>query len=86
MPIVESANGIPASAAAAAPARSPSVCIIRVKPVGAIPNGSADAAAEDLHARVDRRDVAQDRRVELDVRERLAGAGERDLALGRPSV
>ena len=42
MPIVDSANGIPASAAAAAPARSPSVCIIRVKPVGAIPNGIAD--------------------------------------------
>ena len=41
VPIVESANGMPAAAAAAAPARSPSVCIMRVKPVGAMPNGSS---------------------------------------------
>ena len=34
-------NGMPAAAAAVAPAISPSACIIRVKPVGAMPNGSA---------------------------------------------
>ena len=44
VPMVDSANGIPAAPAAVAPAISPSVCIIRVKPVGAIPNGSADGA------------------------------------------
>ena len=44
VPIVDSENGIPAAAAAWAPATSPSVCIIRVKPVGAIPNGSATDA------------------------------------------
>jgi hypothetical protein len=37
---VDSENGIPALAAARAPAISPSVCIKRVNPVGAIPNGS----------------------------------------------
>lgn len=36
---VDSENGIPAAAAARAPAISPSVCIKRVNPVGAIPNG-----------------------------------------------
>ena len=41
VPIVDSENGIPAAPAAAAPASSPSLCIIRVKPVGAMPNGSA---------------------------------------------
>ena len=40
--MVDSANGMPAAAAAVTPATSPSVCIIRVKPVGAIPNGSAE--------------------------------------------
>ncbi len=44
VPIVDSENGIPARPAARAPARSPSVCIIRVKPVGAIPNGRAVGA------------------------------------------
>jgi hypothetical protein len=44
VPSVDSANGIPAAPAAAAPARSPSVCIIRVKPVGAMPNGKAERA------------------------------------------
>ena len=42
VPSVDSVNGMPAAAAAPAPAVSPSVCISRVKPVGAIPNGSAD--------------------------------------------
>ena len=41
VPIVERLNGIPAASAAVTPAISPSVCIIRVNPVGAIPNGSA---------------------------------------------
>ena len=41
VPIVDSANGMPAAAAAVAPAISPSACIIRVKPVGAMPNGSS---------------------------------------------
>lgn len=36
VPIVESENGIPNNAAACAPATSPSTCIIRVRPVGAI--------------------------------------------------
>ena len=39
VPTVDNANGMPAAPAAAAPARSPSACIIRVNPVGAIPNG-----------------------------------------------
>ncbi len=42
--MVESVNGIPAGPAAVTPAISPSVCIIRVNPVGAIPNGSATGA------------------------------------------
>ena len=42
VPIVDSENGMPAAPAAAAPAISPSDCIIRVKPVGAMPNGSAE--------------------------------------------
>ena len=41
---MESVNGMPAAPAAPAPATSPSVCISRVKPVGAMPNGSADGA------------------------------------------
>jgi hypothetical protein len=41
VPSVDKQNGMPARAAAWAPAISPSVCIRRVKPVGAIPNGSA---------------------------------------------
>ena len=44
VPIVDRAYGMPAASAAVAPAISPSVCIIRVKPVGAIPNGSAARA------------------------------------------
>jgi len=39
VPIVDSANGTPCLAAARAPATSPSVCIIRVNPVGAMPTG-----------------------------------------------
>ena len=41
VPSVDSVNGIPAAAAAPAPAISPSVCMRRVNPVGAMPNGSA---------------------------------------------
>ncbi len=42
VPSVESVNGMPAAPAAPAPAVSPSVCMSRVKPVGAMPKGSAD--------------------------------------------
>ena len=42
VPRVERVNGMPAAAAAEAPAISPSVCMSRVNPVGAMPNGSAD--------------------------------------------
>ncbi len=41
VPSVDSVNGMPAAAAAPAPAISPSVCMRRVNPVGAMPNGSA---------------------------------------------
>ena len=41
VPSVERVNGMPAAPAADAPAISPSVCMSRVKPVGAMPNGSA---------------------------------------------
>ena len=65
-----------------APAISPSVCISRVNPVGAMPNGSAEGPPKIVHRGVDRRHVAQHRRVELDVLERLPRAGQRQLALG----
>ena len=42
-----------------------------------------DPAPQHLAGGVHARDVAKDRRVELDVRERLAGAGQRHLAVGR---
>ena len=42
VPIVDSAYGMPTRAATRATAGSPSVCIIRVKPVGAKTRGSAD--------------------------------------------
>ena len=41
-------NGIPAACAAPAPAVSPSVCIKRVNPVGAIPNGIAEVAPKTV--------------------------------------
>ena len=41
VPMVERVKGIPKLAAALAPAISPSVCIILVKPVGAIDSGNA---------------------------------------------
>ena len=74
VPIVESVYGMPASPAAVAPAISPSVCIRRVNPVGAMPKGSSARGAEHVAAEVDLRDVAEDRRVQLDVAERLTGA------------
>ena len=49
VPSVESVNGMPAAAAAEAPAVSPSVCIRRVKPVGAMPNGRADGPPRISH-------------------------------------
>jgi len=42
VPSVDSVNGMPAAPAAVAPAISPSVCMRRVNPVGAMPNGRAD--------------------------------------------
>ena len=42
VPIVDRAYGIPTRAATRATAASPSVCIMRVKPVGAKTSGSAD--------------------------------------------
>jgi hypothetical protein len=39
VPKVDKENGMPAAAAARAPAISPSVCINRVNPVGAMANG-----------------------------------------------
>ena len=42
VPRVERLNGIPAAAAAPAPATSPSVCMRRVNPVGAMPKGRAE--------------------------------------------
>ena len=83
VPMVDNENGMPAASAAVAPAISPSVCIIRVKPVGAMPNGSADVRPSTCDGRVDLRDVAQDRRVEGDVGERLPGPGQGDLAVRR---
>ncbi len=41
VPSVDSVKGMPAAAAAPAPALSPSVCMSRVKPVGAMPKGNA---------------------------------------------
>jgi hypothetical protein len=49
VPMVDRENGMPARAAAWAPAISPSVCIIRVKPVGAMPNGRATGAPSTSH-------------------------------------
>ena len=42
VPSVERVKGMPAAPAAPAPAISPSVCMRRVNPVGAMPNGSAE--------------------------------------------
>src|SRR5699024_12730748 len=42
VPIVDSENGMPAFAAADAPASSPSECMKRVNPVGAMPKGRED--------------------------------------------
>ena len=80
--MVERLNGIPAASAAVTPAISPSVCIIRVNPVGAIPNGSATRPPSTSRLVSTVRDVAQDRRVELHVRERLPGPRQRHLAVG----
>ena len=46
------------------------------------PERQRDAVAEHSPAGVDLRDVAQDRRVKLDVAERLPGPGQRQLLLG----
>ncbi len=49
VPSVDRVKGMPAAPAAPAPAISPSVCISRVKPVGAMPNGSADEPPKIWH-------------------------------------
>ena len=82
VPRVDSENGIPARAAACAPAISPSVCINRVKPVGAIPKGCATRSPSTVAPGVDLGDIAQDRRVKFDVAERLSGPRERQLLFG----
>ena len=51
VPRVDSEKGIPNLAAARAPAISPSVCIMRVKPVGAIPTGIANSSPNTSQAR-----------------------------------
>ena len=82
VPSVERVNGMPAAPAADAPAISPSVCMSRVNPVGAMPNGSALGPPRiSIDVSTSRRG-AEDAGVELDVLERLARAGERELALG----
>ena len=47
--MVDRENGMPARPATRAPAISPSVCIMRVKPVGAIPKGWATGAPSTSH-------------------------------------
>ena len=42
VPRVDRVKGMPAAPAALAPATSPSVCMRRVKPVGAMPRGRAE--------------------------------------------
>jgi hypothetical protein len=49
VPTVDSEKGMPAAPAAAAPARSPAVCIMRVNPVGAMPNGNAEGPPVTVH-------------------------------------
>ena len=67
---------MPISCATDATARSPSVCIMRVKPVGAKTNGRAARLPRIVAAGVDRGHVVEHRRAELDPRERLARAAE----------
>ena len=82
VPSVDSVNGMPAAPAAPAPA----ILALGLHQAGEARRGDAERqrarAAEHLAGRVDHGHVAQDRRVELDVLERLAGARERQLALG----
>ena len=82
VPMVDRPYGTPISCATEATARSPSVCIIRVKPVGAKTNGRAARLPRMSRLVSTRGHVAQHRRAELDPGERLPGAAERVLAVG----
>ena len=76
VPIVDSENGMPWAAAAE---RAGALALGLHHPGEAGRRDAErqlDALAEHVPAGVDRRDVAQDRRVELDVVERLARAGQ----------
>ena len=83
VPIVDSAYGMPARAATRATAGSPSVCIIRVNPVGAKTSGSADGRPRIVV------DVSTPRRpaarcgLELDPRVRLP---DRRRAISSPAA
>ena len=83
VPMVDSAYGTPISSATDATARSPSVCIMRVKPVGAKTNGKAERLPRMSRPVSTRRHVVQHRRAELHPGERLPGAAQRVLAVGR---
>ena len=81
VPIVDSVWGTPTSCATDATARSPSVCIIRVKPVGANANGRA-ARLPRMSRLVSIVDTScSTDGLELDPGERRPGAAERLLAV-----
>ena len=50
--MVDRLKGMPARCAAMAPAHSPSVCIMRVKPVGAMASGMADSVPQRVVRRL----------------------------------
>ena len=86
VPIVERAYGMPVRAATRATAGSPSVCIIRVNPVGAKTSGALAGRPEDRRRGVDGRDVPQHLRQELDPRVRLPGTAQAISCPAAPSV
>ena len=75
VPIVDSAYGIPTRAATRATAGSPSVCIIRVNPVGANTSGSAEGRPRIVVDVSTCGDVLQHPRLELDAGVRLPATG-----------
>src|SRR5699024_848339 len=82
VPRVPSVNGMPAAAAAPAPAISPSVCMSRVKPIGGDPERQVGLLAEHGRRRIEVRDVVEDPGMEFDVLERLPRPRKRDLTVG----
>ena len=86
VPIVDRAYGMPVRAATRATAGSPSVCIIRVNPVGAKTSGALDGRPEDRRRGVHGRDVPEHLRQELDPCVRLPGTSQRDLLPAAPSA